>query len=175
MKTLSRFDGIKRRMNETNKTAYKLLPDSVSHPDVIQLIEAHVQNMRELSPPESTHTLPLNELRAPEVSCWSLWVDDSLAGFAALKELAGVEGEIKSMRTAPEFLRRGVAAKLLENIITEAKARGYQCLYLETGSFEAFAAARTLYQRFGFEYCGPFADYKEDPNSIFMRLNLINQ
>jgi putative acetyltransferase len=37
---------------------------------------------------------------------------------------------------------------------------------------EAFEAAKTLYTKFGFTYCEPFADYKEDPNSVFMTKEL---
>jgi len=37
---------------------------------------------------------------------------------------------------------------------------------------EAFAPARLLYEEFGFAYCGPFADYVQDPNSVFMTLRL---
>ena len=37
---------------------------------------------------------------------------------------------------------------------------------------DAFVPARSLYQSFGFTYCGPFADYAEDPNSVFMTRTL---
>ncbi len=91
-----------------------------------------------------------------------------MVGCGALRELDATHGEIKSMRTAPSHLRRGVAATLLEHILSVAKKRAYHRLSLETGSQDAFAPARALYARFGFEPCGPFADYVDDPNSIFM-------
>lgn len=159
----------------TQGRAYRVVSDSVDHPEVLGLIEEHVQNMRDVSPPESTHVLPLDELRAADVNCWSMWFDDSLAGVAALKALSGSLGEVKSMRTAQQYLRQGVAAVLLETLIAEARSRGYQSLYLETGSNAAFEPARALYERYGFVYCAPFADYIEDPNSVFMHLKLINQ
>lgn len=93
-------------------------------------------------------------------------------GCGALKELDAQHGEIKSMRTATSHLRKGVAQKLLQHIIAEAKHRGYERLSLETGSMEAFEPARRLYARFGFEVCEPFAHYTNDPNSVFMTMKL---
>ncbi|MFK8021665.1 MAG: GNAT family N-acetyltransferase [Pseudomonadales bacterium] len=149
--------------------------DPVTDPAVITLLKEHLLNMQEVSPPESTHALAVDELREPSVSCWSMWYDNKLAGVGALKELSATHGEIKSMRTAQAYLRRGVAASILETIIAEARSRGYQRLSLETGSYTIFEPARRLYQRYGFEYCGPFADYSEDPHSNFMSLNLSKQ
>ncbi len=95
-----------------------------------------------------------------------------LLGCGALKELDARHGEIKSMRTARSHLRRGVAAGILSHLIGEARARGYLRLSLETGSGEAFVPAARLYAKFGFDYCGPFADYGPDPFSRFMTLTL---
>lgn len=100
---------------------------------------------------------------------------NDLLGCGALKELDPYHGEIKSMRTAKEHLRKGVAKKLLQHIVEEAKKRGYQRLSLETGSMDAFEPARKLYASFGFEYCKPFSDYKEDPNSVFMTKELFKK
>lgn len=146
--------------------------DDLSGPEVQALIGEHLQGMFEHSPPESVHALDLDGLRQPEITFWSAWEGDRLAGCGALKELDPEHGEVKSMRTSSAFLRRGVASRMLEHIIGEAKRRGYRRLSLETGSMEAFEPARQLYVRFGFEYCGPFADYAEDPNSAFMTKEL---
>ena len=72
------------------------------------------------------------------------------------------------MRTARAHLRKGVAARMLQHIISEARSRGYQRLSLETGSQDGFAPARALYAQHEFDFCGPFGDYKEDPHSVFM-------
>ena len=124
--------------------------------------------MRSLGPPESTHALPLDELRSPAVTFWTLWDDGELLGCGALKELDPQHGEIKSMRTAARHLRKGVARAMLHHIVEEAKRRGYRRLSLETGSAAAFTPARQLYAGFGFTCCGPFADSWDDPNSVFM-------
>jgi len=136
------------------------------------LLDEHLRSVALHSPPESIHALDVQSLRKPEVTFWSVWQDTELMGCGAIKELDPRHGEIKSMRTVSSHLRKGVAARLMEHIIEEAGRRGYERLSLETGSMEAFAPAHSLYARFGFEPCGPFADYVEDPYSVFMSRNL---
>jgi putative acetyltransferase len=142
--------------------------DDLSGPEIRALLDEHLANMRSISPPESTHALPLEGLRQPEVTFWTAWEGGELVGCGALKELGAEHGEIKSMRTVSRHLRRGVAKALLDFIIAEANRRRYRRLSLETGSMEAFEPARQLYARAGFTYCEPFAGYIEDPNSVFM-------
>ena len=124
------------------------------------------------SPPESIHALDLDGLRRPEVTFWSVWQNAELMGCGAIKELDSRHGEIKSMRTVSSHLRKGVAATLIRHMLDEARRRSYRRLSLETGSMEAFAPARTLYAKFGFTPCAPFADYVEDPYSVFMTREL---
>ncbi|MGV3464167.1 MAG: GNAT family N-acetyltransferase [Heyndrickxia sp.] len=146
--------------------------DDLTGPEIAGLILEHLQGMALNSPPESIHALNLEQLRKPEITFWSAWEGNQLLGCGALKELDPYHGEIKSMRTAKEHLRKGVAKKLLQHIVEEGKRRGYQRLSLETGSMEAFKPARELYSSFGFQYCKPFSDYMEDPNSFFMTIEL---
>jgi putative acetyltransferase len=142
--------------------------DDLRGPEIARLLQEHLDSMALHSPPESVHALDLERLRKPEITFWSAWEDGELLGCCALKELDAGHGEIKSMRTASAHLRKGVAAKLLKHLLEEANRRSYKRLSLETGSMEAFAPARKLYASFGFEFCGPFADYVEDPFSVFM-------
>lgn len=144
----------------------------LDHPEVIVLLREHLQGMAQLSPPESIHALDLDGLRRPEISFWSAWQDGQLLGCGALKQLDAEHGEIKSMRTVSRHLRKGVAAALLDHLIDEAGRRAYRRLSLETGSMDGFEPARRLYARFGFEPCEPFADYVDDPNSVFMSKHL---
>jgi len=142
--------------------------DDLTGPDVVQLLHEHLRDVARHSPPESIHALDLEALRKPEITFWSVWQNTELMGCGAVKELDSSHGEIKSMRTASLHLRKGVAARLMHHIVEEAKRRSYHRLSLETGSMEAFAPARRLYASFGFKACGPFADYVEDPYSVFM-------
>ena len=146
--------------------------DDLSGREIAELLREHLRNMFLHSPPESVHALPLEALRAPEITFWSVWQDAELMGCAALKELDARHGEIKSMRTVARHLRKGVAAALMRHILEQARQRSYRRLSLETGAAEAFAPARSLYARFGFQLCGPFADYIDDPNSVFMTRKL---
>lgn len=147
--------------------------DNLRGPEIAALLQEHLQDMRLHSPPESVHALDLEALRKSDVTFWSIWQDSSvLLGCGALKELSARHGEIKSMRTAHLHLRKGVALGLMQHILAEAERRGYRRLSLETGSVEVFAPARRLYARLGFQVCGPFADYREDPYSVFMTREL---
>jgi putative acetyltransferase len=146
--------------------------DDLRGAQIIRLLEEHLRNMHEITPAESVHALDLSGLRRPEVTMWSAWEDAELLGCGALKALDERHGELKSMRTARAHLRKGVASGILRVMLAEAKKRSYRRLSLETGSMAAFEPARTLYSRFGFQPCGPFADYTDDPNSYFMTLEL---
>ena len=146
--------------------------DNLRSPEVVGLLNEHLHSMAQHSLPESVHALDLDGLRQPEVSFWSAWEGAQLLGCGAIKQLDATHGEIKSMRTASAHLRKGVAAALLQHILVEAGKRRYRRLSLETGSAPAFAPARSMYARFGFVPCEPFADYVPDPYSVFMTRTL---
>jgi putative acetyltransferase len=147
--------------------------DNLQGPEIIALLEENLAEMRSVSPPESVHALDLHGLRRPDITFWTVWLGAELAGCGALKELGRDHGEIKSMRTAHRHKRKGVAAGMLRHILEVAAQRGYRRLSLETGSQPHFAPARSLYASFGFQCCGPFGDYVEDPNSHFMTRDLV--
>lgn len=142
--------------------------------DVQALLAYHFDEMRSTSPPEACHVLPIDGLRDPALTFWSVRVDGGLMGVGALKELAADHGEIKSMRTAPAALGCGVGRALLNHIIAEARGRGYARLSLETGCTEPFAAALHLYASEGFVRSGPFGDYQDTPFTRFFELRLSN-
>ena len=147
----------------------KILVDDLSGPQIEKFLDDHVQEMRSIAPSlESKHALGLDSLRKPEITFWSVMDRATLVGCGAMKRLEASHAEVKSMRTAPERKRGGIASMLVEHIITEARRMGFARLNLETGSYEFFLPARKLYEKFGFEYCGPFADYQPDPHSVFM-------
>jgi putative acetyltransferase len=146
--------------------------DDLSGAEIAALLREHLQSAALHSPPESIHALDIEALRRPEITFWCAWDGAQLLGCAAIKQLDPEHGEIKSMRTASAHQRQGVAHRLMTHILEEAMRRGYRRLSLETGSMAAFAPARNLYARFGFEPCGPFASYLEDPYSVFMTREL---
>jgi putative acetyltransferase len=156
----------------SEKLEFRIRIDDLRGPEITVLLEEHLRHMRRVSPPESVHALDLDGLRVPTITFWTVWEGERLAGCGALKELDPHHGEIKSMRTADALLRRGVAAFVLQHLFGEATRRGYRRLSLETGAMEYFEPARRLYRRFGFELCRPFADYVDDPNSVFMTMKV---
>lgn len=142
--------------------------DDLTGSEIANLLRQHLDNMHAISPPGSVHALGIDQLREAGVTFWTAWNDDELLGCAALKELDARHGEVKSMRTVEAHRGKGIASGLLEHVLGIARRRGYERLSLETGSTAAFEAARSLYARYGFEPCGPFAEYVEDPHSAFM-------
>lgn len=149
-----------------------LRPADLGDPQVQALVLAHVTDLRGASPPGTSFALDASGLAEPTVSVWTAWDGDRLAGMGALKELDPRAGELKSMRTHPDHLRRGVAARLLEHLIELARARGYQRLSLETGTGLSFAPALALYRRRGFGDGPPFGDYQASEHNQFLHLEL---
>jgi putative acetyltransferase len=152
--------------------AWRIVEDDLSGAAIRALLEQHFAGMLANSPAGSCHFLDFDGLNAPDVTFWSIHDGDALAGCGALKTLDAAHGEIKSMRTADAFLRRGVAARMLDHIVAAARGLGFKRLSLETGSGAAFEPAIALYRRYGFDDCPPFANYKLDPFSRFMTREL---
>lgn len=164
--------GVARSTGAGLGSSRRIEVDDLTRPQVLALLQEHLANMREISPPKSVHALDVNSLRAPDITFWTVWEGDQLLGCGALKELSPTHGEVKSMRTPAALRRRGAGRTILTHLIQVARERGYRRLNLETGAPAAFDPARKLYESFGFTYCGPFGSYREDPFSVFMELRL---
>jgi len=155
--------------------SYSIAIDDLSSDAIAELLAHHLEVTSADSPPESCHALDLNALRKSSISFFSAReANGELLGCGAISEIDATHGEIKSMHTLERARRRGVAAALLERLLDVARSRGYTRVSLETGSMEAFAPARALYERYGFTECGPFEGYVEDPYSTFMTLALVS-
>ncbi len=146
--------------------------DNLERPQVIALLEEHLQDMYATSPPESVHALDVSKLKLPSITVWTGWDGDQLLGCVAMSQLEDGHAELKSMRTTSAARKQGVASRLLNHVIEQAKHQGIQRLSLETGSMAFFEPAHRLYEKHGFVYCEPFGDYQPDPNSRFMTLAL---
>ena len=130
------------------------------------LLAHHFAEMTAGTPPSACHVMPADALADPSIRFFTVRDDDgTLLGCGALKRLAGDHGELKSMRTADAALGRGVGGAMLDHLITVARAQGMTRLSLETGN--SFAAANRLYQREGFERCGPFGGYRPTDFTTF--------
>lgn len=150
----------------------EVLEDDLGGAETRSLLALHLAGMRADSPPGSVYALDLSGLTAPGVTVWTARFDGRVAAVGALKMLADGTAEVKSMRTHPDFLRRGAAAALLERIIATARARGLRRLSLETGSGPAFEPALALYRRRGFRDGPPFSDYEASGFNRFLHLDL---
>ncbi|EGQ8945309.1 GNAT family N-acetyltransferase [Vibrio parahaemolyticus] len=146
--------------------------DDLERPQVLALLEEHLQDMYATSPPESVHALDVSKLKLPSITFWTGWDGEQLLGCVAMSQLEDGHAELKSMRTTTLARKQGVASRLLNHVIEQAKHQGIQRLSLETGSMAFFEPAHRLYEKHGFVYCEPFGDYQPDPNSRFMTLAL---
>jgi putative acetyltransferase len=152
--------------------SWEIRNDDLSSGAVRDLVRLHLEGMRSHSPPGSVFALELSGLTAPKVAVWTAWKGEKIAGIGAMKDLGDRTGELKSMRTHPDFLRQGVAAALLEHIIGVAQASGMTRLSLETGSGAYFEPALSLYRRRGFVDGEAFSDYERSAFNQFLHLTL---
>ena len=146
--------------------------DDLSGQPTRDLLALHLRGMHAYSPPESVHALDLSALSGPDITVWTVWRGEAIAGIGALRQHPGGVGELKSMRTHPNHLRQGVAAALLEHLIAEARARGLARLSLETGSGDAFEPALALYRRRGFANGEAFGGYEASDFNQFLHMDL---
>lgn len=151
---------------------YRMIEDDLTGPEIAALLTLHLSEMHAWSPPESVHAMPIERLRAPDVTFFAAWCGAQLAACGAIKDLGQGEGELKSMRADPAFRGKGAGKAVLAHLLEVARSRGYTRVSLETGRPEPFLPARRLYESHGFIECPPFADYREDPFSICMTLEL---
>lgn len=150
----------------------RIVQGGFSDSRVVDLLQIHLTSARAETAPGSAHALDLTGLQSPDITFWTIWDDETLLGFGALKRLSVDHGEVKSMHTVQSMRGKGVGSAMLRHIITTARTSGMSRLSLETGSWEYFRPARELYRSHGFVECPPFADYVLDPNSVFMSLDL---
>ena len=151
---------------------FELREDDLSGEQSRALLALHLAGMHADSPAGSVFALDLSGLERPEVTVWSAWAGGRIASIGALKMLEGARAEIKSMRTHPDFLRRGAGAAILDRIVATARSRGVATLSLETGSGAAFEPALALYRRRGFANGAPFSDYEQSGFNQFLHLPL---
>lgn len=149
-------------------TDYRILEDDLTGAEVGALLRLHLGEMHQWSPACKVHAMPIERLRAPDVTFYSAWDGECLAAVGALKQIDSGRGELKSMRAAPEYRGKGAGRAILEHLLIEANRRGYAWLGLETGRPEPFQPARRLYEGYGFAECPAFGDYVSDDFSLCM-------
>ena len=150
----------------------RIIRGQLEHPKVQHFIQAHLTQMHQQSPPQSVHAIGIASLQSEDIQFWGIWEKDQIVACGALKVLNHTHGEIKSMRSAPEYRGQGLGKMILTHIIDQAKRLGMQRLSLETGTQAEFSIARMLYAKYGFQVCEPFANYQLDVNSVFMTKTL---
>jgi putative acetyltransferase len=149
-----------------------IIPGDLADRRIVDLLDHHVATALAASSRESCHAFDVSALDQPAISFWAAWNGEDLFGIGALVDLGEGQGEVKSMHTAETARGRGVGRAILCHIIELARARGFSRLSLETGTMDYFRPARALYAAHGFIPCPPFGDYRADPRSLYMTLDL---
>lgn len=150
----------------------KIIDGDFDNPDVLSLLRLHLAGMHASSPPGTVYALDVSGLSQPSIRFVTAWDGEHLLGMGALKTLDPWSGEIKSMRTHPDHLRKGVAAAILDHLLGLARERGFRRVSLETGSGPTFEPALSLYRRRGFADGPVFGDYEASPFNQFLHLDL---
>jgi putative acetyltransferase len=151
---------------------FDIREDDLSGGPTRALLALHLAGMHANSPPDQVSALDLSGLQTPQVTVWTIWSGEEIAGVGALKMLGTDHAEIKSMRTHPDHVRKGVAAAMLTHLIAEARRRGLHRLSLETGSGPAFDPALKLYRSRGFANGEVFSDYVPSDFNQFLHIDL---
>ncbi len=146
----------------------RIIPGDLDDVRVAAMVLTHQERALAETARGCGHALDVSGLRRPDIQLWTIWDGDALAGIGALRSLSRDHGELKSMYIAPAFRGLGYARAMLDRLSEEAGRAGHARLSLETGSWDYFIPARSLYAAAGFQICGPFGDYQPDPNSVFM-------
>tara|TARA_B100000745_G_C19956439_1_gene323108 strand:+ start:83 stop:544 length:462 start_codon:yes stop_codon:yes gene_type:complete len=152
----------------------KSIEGNFNKPEVNKLLISHFIELSSVSPVDRGHVLDIPGLKNPSIKFWSLWENDQLIGCGALKFLDKEHGELKSIRVADSFRRKGNGFKVINHLINEAKELNIKKISLETGTGNFFTPARKLFDKCGFKVCEPFAHYKKDPDACYMNLLLSN-
>lgn len=151
---------------------FVILEDDLSNEQTRRLLALHLNGMHADSPPGHVFALDLSGLQREDVTLWTAWSGDRIAGMGALQLLGDRCAEIKSMRTHPDHLRKGVARQILLHLMDQARGLGICRLSLETGRGPAFEPALSLYRHHGFANGEAFADYEASDFNQFLHLDL---
>ena len=150
----------------------KTIEGNFDNPEVNQLLKNHFIELRSVSSEGSTHVLDIEGLQDKSIKFWSIYENDKLIGCGALKFLDTMHGELKSIRVADSFKKKGYGKKIIKVLIEKSRQLNIKKISVETGSGEFFLPARKLFKNSGFKECKPFSHYVDDPNSCYMSLNL---
>jgi putative acetyltransferase len=139
-------------------------------PDVVALIGLSDDYMASLYPPEGNFAVDLDALSQPDISFLVARLDGKAVGCGGIKWFADGSAELKRIFVHDEARGHGIGRKIMAELEAQATARNVTRLYLETGPLNVEAVR--LYEALGYQTCGPFADYEENPHSLFMTKDL---
>ncbi len=140
--------------------------------DVRALLIKHLEFARSVTPLCHVHALDVEGLLDPAVTFFSVRRGGVLLGVGALKQLDASHAELKSMHVSETARGQGVGRAMVDHLLVVAADQGYRRVSLETGTMDAFAPARGLYEKVGFVQCEPFGEYSANTDSTCMTINI---
>lgn len=144
--------------------------ESPDQADAITLIAELDAYQSALYPPESHHALDLTSVAADRVLFVMARDGAEQAVGCGAVVLSSEYGELKRVYVRPERRGRGLAKKILHTLEAAAIASECSLMKLETGPSSTEALG--LYARCGYQRCGRFGSYTDDPLSVFMQKTL---
>lgn len=94
------------------------------------------------------------EYRAPGGSLLLAYVDNQPAGCVALRQLGENICEMKRLYVRLQYRGLGIGRQLAEKAISQARAKGYRIMRLDT--LNAMTEAVNLYKSLGFQECDSY-------------------
>ena len=147
----------------------RIEPGSPHDPQVAALFALSDAYAAALYPAESNHLVDAGLLAQPNVVFCVARRGEQILGCGA-SVLYPDYAEIKRMFVLAEARGLRLGERILAYLEAQTAARGVRTLRLETGIHSQ--PARRLYERCGYRLIGPFADYWDDPLSVFYEKNL---
>ncbi|AWK85086.1 GNAT family N-acetyltransferase [Azospirillum thermophilum] len=140
-------------------------------PEAGALVAELDEHLRAIYPVTVCHLLDIESLAGPDVRFFVARIDGRAVGCGALRIDPEGYGEVKRMYVRPGARGAGLGRRLLDRLEEEARGLALAALRLETGVAQPEAVA--LYRKAGFTGRGPYADYPDDPLSIFLEKALV--
>jgi len=137
--------------------------------DMVVAEDPRYADFLELQRFESEVAHPEKKYGRPGCRLYLVEADGTPAGCIAMQKLDEERCEMKRLYIRPAFRGRGIARRLVERLLADARKDGYEAMVLDT--FPFLWQAVSLYRDLGF-YEIPSYNYSPLDSTIYMRKDL---
>jgi putative acetyltransferase len=150
--------------------AIEIAAETPLQEDVRTLISELNAALLALTPPEFCFHMTAEQMASQDTTVFIARDSGEAVACGALRRHGSGVGEVKRMYTRPTHRGRRIGAMIVGHIEALARSEGLNSLVLETG--DRHPAAWAVYERTGFQRCGPVLDYPDSEWSVFYRKQL---